>query len=271
MDPSTRKILVPYDYSELSDFAVKHAVQIAKITESSIVFLNIIEDLSLESEALKKLEDAAKEVSDKYGVPIESKIRHGKVSSVIRTFAETLDVFLVVMKTQKPQGKEKMIGSRTLRLMVGSKIPFYVVQAPPKHLGMRKIVFPIDFRKENKEKLSWISFLSKYYTSKIYLFKPNAHDYVIRNNVEFAKRFLEGKDIDYEIVSGKGKYNLANEAVTFSNEVKADLLIIMLNRNITVAKAMLGLKDQKYISNEFKIPVMCLNPRSDLRKFEGFN
>jgi hypothetical protein len=154
--------------------------------------------------------------------------------------------------------------------MVGSKIPFYVVQAPPKRLGFRKVVFPIDFRKENKEKLAWISFMSKYYTSKIYLYKPNANDYVIRNNLEFAKRFLEGKSIDYEIVTGKGKFNLTKETVDFANKIKSELIIIMLSKNITLAKVMLGLKDQNYISNEYKIPVLCLNPRSDLRKYEGF-
>lgn len=270
MNPTTRIILVPYDFSELSDYAVKHAVQIAKITESTIYFLHVVESLDFEAEALKRLREVAKMYADKYGVTIDCKIRPGKVSKVIRTFAETIDAILVVMKTQKPKGKEKYIGTRAIRVMVGSKIPFYVVQEPPKRLGLRRVVFPIDFRKENKEKLAWISFLSKYYTSKIYLFRPTGTDYVIRNNVEFAKRFLEGKDIDYEIITGKGKFNLARETLDFAQSIKAELIIIMLSKNITVAKAMLGLKDQKYISNDYKIPVMCLNPRSDLRKYEGF-
>lgn len=270
MDLTKSKILVPFDYSELSEYAVKHAVQISKITETSIVFLHIVSDLSEEAQELKKLKEYADQIKAKYGVHIECKIRPGKVSTVIRTYAETIDALIVVMKTQKPKGKEKYIGSRTIRVMAGSKIPFYVVQAPPRSLGLRRVIFPIDFRKENKEKLAWISFLSKFYTSKIYLFKPNASDYIVRNNLKFAKRFLEGKDIDYEIVTGKKKYNLASETLRFANEIKAELIIIMLSKNITVAKAMIGLKDQKFISNEYKIPVMCLNPRSDLRRLEGF-
>lgn len=270
MELTRSKILVPFDYSELSEYAVKHAVQIAKITDSGIIFLHIVHYLTEEAEELKKLKKYADEIKAKYGVHIECKIRPGKVSSVIRTYAETIDALLVVMKTQKPKGKEKYIGSRTIRVMAGSKIPFYVIQAPPRSLGLRRVVFPIDFRKENKEKLAWISYLSKFYTSKIYLFKPNANDYIIRNNLGFAKRFLEGKNIDYEIITGKKKYNLAAETLDFANKIKAELVIIMLSKNITVAKAMIGLKDQKFISNEYKIPVMCLNPRSDLRKYEGF-
>jgi len=270
MELTKRKILVPYDFSGLSEYAVKHAVQISKITESDIVFLHVIENLKDESDALQRLTNEAEAYIKKYGVDIECKIRPGKVLTAIRTFAETMNAFLIVMKTQRPKGKERYFGSRAIKVMIGSKIPFYVVQAPPKRLALRKVVFPIDFRKENKEKLSWISFLSKYYTSKIYLLRPHANDYNIRNNLEFAKRFLEGKDINYEIVTAKSNYNIAQETLDYANEIKAELIIIMLSRNITKAKIMLGLRDQKYLSNEHEIPILCINPRSDLRKYEGF-
>ncbi len=219
---------------------------------------------------MKRLQETASKYESEFGVKIECKIRPGRVSTAIKTFAETIDAFMVVMKTQKPIGKEKYLGTRSIRLMINSRIPFFIVQAPPKHLALRKIVFPIDFRKENKEKLAWISFLSKYYTSKIYLFKPSGNDAAVRNNVEFAKRFLEGKDIDYEIVTAKGKFNLSQETLEFSHQIDAELIIIMLSKNITMAKVMMGLQDQKYISNDYKIPIMCINQRSDLKKYEGF-
>jgi nucleotide-binding universal stress UspA family protein len=271
MNSIHRKILVPFDFSELSEYAVKHAVQIAKITESSLVFLHIVHNLNEEADALHKLQNAANGFIAKYGVEIECKIRPGRVSTAIRMIAETLDALLVVMKTQKPIGKEKYLGSRTIRVMSGSKIPFLVVQAPPKRLALRRIVFPIDFRKENKEKLSWISYLSKFYTSKIYLFKPNAQDYIVRNNLEFAKRFLEGKNIDYEIITGKTSYKLPEESLEFAHQIDAELIIILLSKNITIANVIFGLNDQKYVSNGYKIPIMCINQRSDLKKYESFN
>jgi nucleotide-binding universal stress UspA family protein len=270
MNPTQRKILVPHDFTETSDYAVKHAIQIAKIMESDIIFLHVVNDLKEESEALKKLQEIADSFTAKYGVKIDCKIRPGRVMSAIRTFAETIDALMIVMKTQKPKGREKYFGSRGIKVMLGSRIPFYVVQAPPKRLALRRVVFPIDFRYENKEKLSWISFLSKYYTSKIYLFRPAGSDYHIRNNVEFSKRFLEGKDIDYEIVTAKGSISVTKETLDFANSIKAELIIIMLSKSVTFAKVLLGLKDQKYISNDYQIPVLCLNPRSDLRKYEGF-
>lgn len=270
MDKKKRIILVPYDYSELSGYATKHAVQIAKITDSEIVFLHVISELSREGEETTRLQEVADAITAKYGVTTSVKVRPGKVSRVIKLVAKFLDVFLVVMKTQPPKGKERFLGSRSLRLMMGTDIPFYVVQDIPRRLAMRKVVFPIDFRWENKEKLSWIKTLSKYYKQKIYLFKPNARDYRIRNNLEFSKRFLESKGIDYQIVTSRGKYHVAEESLSFANEIKADAIIIMLSKQITFDKLLFGLREQAYISNPYKIPVMCLSPRTDLTKFESF-
>jgi hypothetical protein len=155
-------------------------------------------------------------------------------------------------------------------MMMGARIPFIVVQAPPQSLALRRVIFPIDFRKENKEKLKWIGFLSKFYTSKVYLIKPNTKEYSIRNNLEFARRFLDGRNIDFEIVTLKRQFKLADESLDYAHQIKADLIIIMLSPNINISKTIFGLKEQKYITNPYKIPVMCLNRRTDLRKMEGF-
>jgi nucleotide-binding universal stress UspA family protein len=270
MTTSSRKILVPYDYTELSDFAVKHAVSLAKIIEGEIVLLHIIKDLSDEPNDTKKLRAVADDIIHKYGVHTEFKIRPGSIHKAIKIVAETIDAFLVIMKTQPPRGSEKFLRSRSIRVMMGSRIPFIVVQEPPKRLGFRKVIFPIDFRIENKEKLVWISNLSKYYTSKVFLFKPDVHDYNVKTNLEFSRRFLEGKNIDYEIITAKKGDPLTESSIEYAHEVDAQLIIIMMSKNISRIANLLGMNEQKYISNQYKIPVMVLNPRIELHKYGGF-
>ncbi|MBN2486584.1 MAG: universal stress protein [Bacteroidales bacterium] len=270
MTTNVRRILVPYDYTELSDNAIKHAIILAKIIEAEIVLLHIVDDLSEESRHLKRLQEIAEQTIQKYNVNVEVKVRPGVVHKVIKVVAETLDAFLVIMKTQPPRGSEKFLRSRSIKVMMGSKIPFIVVQSPPKRLSFRKVIFPIDFRKENKEKLVWISTLSKYYTSKIYLFKPNTSDYKIRANLEFSKRFLEGKNIDYEIITAEKGKSLTESSIDFAQKVDAQLIIIMLHKNIGRFSNLLGLNEQKFISNKHKIPVMVLNPKIELHKYGGF-
>jgi nucleotide-binding universal stress UspA family protein len=266
-----RKILVPYDYTELSEFALKYAVQISKIVGFDIVLLHIIDDIDNEAKELHRLEQIAEGTINKYGVVIECKIRTGVIRKVIAAVALSIEAFLVIMKTQPPRGKEKFLRSRSIRVMMGSKIPFIVVQEAPKRLAIRNIVLPIDFRRENKEKLVWISILSKYYTSKIHLFRPKINDYRVRNNVEFAKRFIEGKNLSYEIITGNSKLSSTDEAIEYAHGIDAQLIIIMLSKNVSWFSSLIGLNEQKYISNKYKIPVMVLNPRAELHRFEGFN
>ena len=135
---------------------------------------------------------------------------------------------------------------------------------------IKHVIVPIDFRYENKEKLKWINFLVKIYKSNVSLFRPATTDYRIRNNLKFAMRFLEGRNIDFELVHARGKKSFVDETIEFSDFIGADLIVIMLSRRITFDKILFGLRDQKFISNSCKIPVMCLNPRTDLRKYAGF-
>lgn len=272
MTEKTRKILVPYDYTELSDFAIKQAVNIAKIINGSLFLLHVIEDATKKKEDdLEKLSKVAEQYSQKYGITIECQIQVGVIYKVIKSFAVYIDAFLVVMKTQPPRGKERYLRSRSIRVMMGSKIPFIVVQDTPKRLGFKNIVFPIDFRKENKEKLVWISTLSKYYTSKIHLFKPKAKDYRVRTNLEFSKRFLEGKNMDYEIITGTKSILNPKETIEYAHKIDAQLIIIVLRRNVGKFSNLLGLSEQQFISNKYKIPIMVINSKTELHKYEGFN
>lgn len=270
MSKDKRRILVPYDYTELSDYAVKYAVQLSKIIESDIVLLHVIDDIKDEASELHRLESVAEDTSKKYGVVIENKIRPGVIYKVIKAVAKSIDAFVVIMKTQPPHGSEKFLRSRSIRVMMGSKIPFIIVQESPKRLAIRKIVFPIDFRKENKEKLVWISTLSKYYTSHIHLFKPKVSDYRVKANLGFSLRFLEGKNINYEIVTGSRSLSNADETIEYAHKIDAQLIIIMLSKSIGLFSSLFGLSEQKYISNKYKIPVMVINPRTELHKYEGF-
>lgn len=270
MAETIRKILVPYDYTELSEFAVKQAINISKIVNGEIYLLHIAKDQSETEEDQKKLSEVAEAFENKYGEKIIVKISTGVIYKVIKEVAESIDAFLVVMKTQPPRGKERYLRSRSIRVMMGAKIPFIVVQEAPKRLGFKNIVFPIDFRKENKEKLVWISTLSKYYTSKIHLFKPKAKDYRVRTNLEFSKRFLEGKNINYEIITGESSLLNTEETINYAHSIDAQLIIIVLRRNIGRFSNLLGLSEQKFISNKHKIPIMVINSKTELHKYEGF-
>jgi hypothetical protein len=92
----------------------------------------------------------------------------------------------------------------------------------------------------------------------------------VRTNLDFCRRFLEGKDIDYEIVTSQKGKSFTEATIEYAHEVDAQLIMIMLSKHISRISNLFGLNEQKFISNKYKIPVMVLNPRAELLKYGGF-
>lgn len=265
-----RTILVPYDFTPLSDCALQHGIQFAKMLHSDVTLLHIIPNSESEVYITEKLTALSLETQQTYKIRPKVMVRPGKVSKAIKEVAHNLNAMLIIMKTDGPKGMQRFFGSRAIKVMMGSDVPFIIVQSPPIRYSIKKVVLPIDFRSENKEKLSWINFLTKFYHPQIHLFRPNLTDYRVRNNLKFATKYLESHSIDFELVHARGKKDFTEESIEFSKFIRADLIVIMLSRFITWDKFLFGLREQKYITNKYKIPVMVLNPRVDLHKLGGF-
>ncbi len=266
-------ILVPWDFSSSSIFALKHAVNVAKIRHLSITILHIIKADKDETKYLENLKRVANENQDKTGIKTNALIQKGNLYKCIRQLAALPNTVLVVMKTDGVRGSQKYFGSRAIKMMLGSKIPFIVVQEPPLHETFENIVLPIDYRTENKELVSYLLNLSKYYSSKLHILKIFTKDPFykknIANNINFAKSMFEGKQIPFEIINVPGKENEAKEITFYAKQINADLILIQLHRNLTATNFLFGVKEQRIIANEYKIPVMCLNPK-ELTIYTGF-
>jgi nucleotide-binding universal stress UspA family protein len=206
-------------------------------------------------------------------------VNHGKIFKEIAEFAskEENNVNFVIMGTHGMKGGQKLFGSWALRVIAGSSVPFIVVQDPPPDKDRyTDIVFPIDFKSENKEKLQWAIFMGKYLNSKIHLYKAPVMDKDLQRkvnvNLNFAIRFLIQNNIEYEIhtsaKSGSGKFQ--KELLAFSKKIQADLILITTTKHITKADLIFGAKEQYLLANDEKIPVMCVNPKSNFAKVGQF-
>jgi nucleotide-binding universal stress UspA family protein len=186
----------------------------------------------------------------------------------IAEFANSNDANLVVMGTHGMKGMQKLTGSWALKVIVKSKVPFIVVQEPPADQNRyHNIVFPIDFRVENKEKMGMAIFMGKYFDSKVHILKTSTNDKALKTkinrNLNFAVKYLIQNNVEYEIHDvSHGK--LAQHTIDFAQKINADLILIVTTKNITFADYMLGASEQYIIANSSKIPVCCVNPKSSL-------
>jgi nucleotide-binding universal stress UspA family protein len=279
MEENKKLIIVPWDFTVVAESALAHAVKIGRMVGNDICLLHIVDPavkVKAEGEKRALLKHIAEESSKKYNVNIIAKVIKGSIFTSIAEFANDKDTEanLVVMGTHGMKGMQKLTGSWALKVIVKSKIPFIVVQEPPADQDRyHSIVFPVDFRVENKEKMGMAIFMGKYFDSKVHILKTATTDKgltaKVNKSLNFAVKYLIQNNVEYEIqVVPNGKF--AQRTIDFAQSIKADLILIVTTKNITFADYVLGASEQYIIANSSKIPVCCVNPKASFANTSQF-
>lgn len=277
MEESQKLVVVPWDFTNVAENALAHAVKISRMVGNPVTLLHIVDtDISESRMGEKKilLDHVASENSKKYNIQLSSAIVKGSIFTNIAEFVNEKDASLVVMGTHGMKGMQKLTGSWALKVIVKSKVPFIVVQDPPvDQERYHKIVFPVDFKSENKEKIRMAIYMGKYFDSKIHFLVVTTTDKALLKktniNINFAIKYLIQNNIEYEIHK-VSKGNLAQQSLDFAQKINADLILIMTTKNITVADYVMGASEQYIIANSSKIPVCCVNPKVTFTKTGQF-
>jgi nucleotide-binding universal stress UspA family protein len=277
MEEHQKLIIVPWDFTHVAEYALAHAVKISRMIGNEICLLHIVDsNINAKEAAAKKnqLSRITEENVKKFNLPITFFISKGSIFTAIADFAHKRDASLVVMGTHGIKGMQKLTGSWALKVIAKSKVPFIVVQdAPADQERYHNIVFPIDFRNENKEKIKMAIFMGKYFDSKIHILQNVTTDKSLLKktniNMNFSVKYLIQNNIEYEI-HDLPKGDLAQQTIDFAQKINADLILIMTTKNITFADYMLGAQEQYIIANSSKIPVCCVNPKASFTKVGQF-
>ncbi len=269
MEVDSKIIVVPWDFTPVTEYALQHAIKISRMTRNDICLLHIVEKITTEG-GIKAKQAAmtikGNEVERNFGVRVKTHVQRGTIFKQIPEFVNDRGASLVVMGTHGMSGMQKVTGSWALKVIAKSKVPYIVVQAPPSdHERYHDIVFPVDFRSEEKEKLSMAIFMGKYFDSKIHIFKAVRKDDSLAKktnlNLNYTVRMLIQNNIEYEIKEIPAD-NMGERTLEVAQEMKADLILIMTTKDITFADFVFGAKEQYIIANSSKIPVCCVNPAS---------
>ena len=274
MENQSKPILIPTDFTVVAQYAIELAVPFAKSTNTGIVLVHIVKKEDEIPDAAVKVELEAGKATKEFGVPVTGIVREGSIFSTIGETVDEFDASLVFMGTHGIKGTQKLLGSWALKVIVTSKVPFIVVQAPPRKKTIDRIAFPIDFKRENREKIGWAYYVAKMFNSKVYIFRsePSRDKKIelnVRTNQSFTEKFLRSKNVNFEVVVAKGKESFAKESLQYAEEIDADLILITTTKGISRMDYVLGASEQDTITNSANIPVMCVNPRKS--KVGGFS
>jgi len=268
-------ILVPYDFTEKAEYAIQHAIKISTHLKNRIQLIHIVKSDDQIEEAQTKLKEEIKRLAEEYKIDLDPVVLAGNLFKEVSNYASNNNVSIVVMGTHGIRGMQKVTGSWALKVIVGSKTPFIVIQDPPSKKEIFKdVVFPLDFKKENKEKVNWALFLAKYFDVKIHIIAPKLKDSSLqkklRININFAEKIFENHGVKYDIHNTE-ESRIGEQTIDYAKKIDADIVLIMTTKGIGFTDYMLGAKEQYIIANNERIPVMCVNPRTDLSRYGSFS
>jgi nucleotide-binding universal stress UspA family protein len=265
MEHEMNLIMVTWDFTEKSVYAVEHAVQMSSMVKGEIAVVHIVKKDQEIADAEKKMKV---EVLQKFNDPalkFSFIVRSGSIFHTIGDLASELNALLVVMGTHGIIGMQKFLGSWALKVIASSKAPFIVVQESPKTEPLKNIVLPINYKRETKECVSWTHFFSRKFGTKFHLFRAKYSDSNFRkgldSNMFFITKYFNSKAIKFEFQIAVGENDFGKETIQYAKTVDADAILLMTTRDIGFADYVLGPQEQYIIANSERIPVICINPR----------
>jgi nucleotide-binding universal stress UspA family protein len=265
MEKLERPIIVPWDFSQVAENAFQHAVNFSKALNREILLLHIVHEERDKDSKDIELKASAEKLGKEYGNKPSYKVMTGSIFHAIGETAKELKAEMIVMGTHGMKGAQKLFGSKALKVVVSSRIPFLVVQDKPFKKTIDTILLPIDFKRENKEKANWIYYLARNFGSKFIILKSKAKDKGFRrkilSNIKYVETFLKGHDVAYEIITASGGQSFKKEIISFAKSHEADLILIMATRDIKWVDYLLGAPEQYILANPENLPIMCMNPR----------
>ena len=162
-----KSIIVPVDFSDQSEKALKIAAGLARANKAELLVLHMLEIspaiISRGEEyvpqvqmvhLIKAIEDRMSAFLDKpylSGVHLTPVIKHYKVFSEVNDLAEKHNADLIIMGSHGTDGLDEIcLGSNTERVIRNSSIPVLVVKGEhPEEYKIERFVFACDFREES--------------------------------------------------------------------------------------------------------------------------
>ena len=152
---------------------------------------------------------------------------------------------------------------RQLKLCRELRIPYYFVK-PGQAISFDRVLVPVGFLVEEREKGVFCSGMGRTFHSHIMLMPANDYGTRAQQNTEAIKTVMDKGGLEYEFVPAqKNSFKVELEAVEKVSELKADLLMVSASREYGMDDILFGPKELKVIKKA-TVPLMIINPRKDL-------
>lgn len=150
-----------------------------------------------------------------------------------------------------------------------SPVPFLFVNEKSEHFSaFKKVVLPVDLRKENSESIVWTSYFGRFNEAALVVVaasqKNKDDNQQVKYNAALAKKLFQKFKIEHKIYKGaKSSFQNAFEALDLALASDSDLLVLLGSSVITPLDRIIGLPEKKIMQKAGNLPVLVINPRKD--------
>ncbi len=283
-------ILIPTDFSILSENALKIGIAIARRQKSEITLLHVVDQFSyiqpaevffpefkVTEDIISRLEvdfkELTKKITDDTDVKIGWKIKAGIPSFEICKLAYEDKIDMIVMGTHGTSGlREFFIGSVAFSVLKNAAVPVLTIPGDWGRTEFKRIVFPIRLLPGAVE---------KYNFARPIVEKNNAELLVLgltdTDNPDNVKDVLELiNKLKKQLVNDNIKsqtvvcpyLDFASETIKLARDFDADLIILSANLDYDFKALFIGPFAQQVI-NHSKLPVLSIKPSHVLVESES--
>ncbi|MBN2274301.1 MAG: universal stress protein [Bacteroidales bacterium] len=277
-------VLIPTDFSDLSQSALKVGIAIAKRQNAGITLLHVVDIFTYVepsevflpefkvmpdwvSSIEENLDKLAKKITQETGVKITAKVLEGQPADRICRYAFENKTNLIVMGTHGTSGlREFFIGSEAFQVVKNAVCPVLTIPSHWEKTDFEKVLFPIRLKP---------GALDKYFYSRPIIEKNNSELFLL--SLSEKKKTEDLKELTY--ITDKLKVQLHNDNVNFqtvlsscddfpvkvietANNVKADLIILTANLDYDFKAYFVGPFAQQVI-NHARLPVLSVKPANE--------
>ena len=274
-----KKVIVPIDFSEHSEYALKAAALLAQRNEIEIIALHMLDvnvaSLSESASALQAqsvfyLKLAEKEfkkfLNKAYlkNIKVTPIIKHYLSFKEINNIAEEEKADLIIMSSHGASGmKELFLGSNTEKVVRYSTIPVLILKEELFDLNFEDVVYACDFSEKSipayKKALKLMDFFSAE-LHLLYVNLPNDKFKTSSQMQEMAVNFLTkaGQNINkLKEITFECEYTIEKGILNFSNLIGADLIAISTHGRKGLSH-IFGGSVAEDVSNHSMLPVITI-------------
>ncbi len=268
-----KKIIVPVDFSEQSEYALKVAATLAKRYHAEIYAMHMLEleedttytiEMIYQEQTASRLKLAKKQISkflDKSylkGIRVIPMIKHHRVFREINQVVEEQGVDLIVIGAHGIDGlKEMFVGSTTEKVVRHSKIPVLVIKNEFADFKISRFVFACDFSLNNAmafEKANAFANLFSADLDLVYINTPGDNFLSTEDIHDRIAQFLKEAKVIAQ-VDIYNDYTVEKGILNYSENTLADAIGIATHGRKGLAHFFMGSIGED-VANHAKIPVV---------------